>query len=278
MKVTLTQHQQGVFEEIVNTIDGNLFTFYKSKDINDRLLSLTGQAGTGKSILTTQITKYIIDKLKANNCYSNDSIVVSAPTHKATKVLRDMILAEDVEAECKTIHSFLGIEPIYNYATGEEKYTVVRGKQSPATASLLIVDESSMISHEVYKFILETITTGRVNTILFIGDPFQLLPVGSNNNENDVFKLEKQFKLTKIVRQAEDSPIIKLATKIRNMIESQEFTSLNDLLEESKSEEIELFDNREEFLKDFYKKTSGIKMIKSSALLLTNRLIHLMQI
>ncbi len=61
MKVTLTQHQRGVFEEIVNTIEGNLFTFYKSKDIKDRILSLTGQAGTGKSILTTQITKHIID-------------------------------------------------------------------------------------------------------------------------------------------------------------------------------------------------------------------------
>ncbi len=185
--------------------------------------------------------------------------MVSAPTHKATKVLRDMILIEDVEAECKTIHSFLGIEPIYNYTTGEEKYRVVRGKQAPATASLLIVDESSMISHDIYESILETVTTGRVNTVLFIGDPFQLLPVGSNNNENDVFKLEKQFQLTQIVRQAENSPIIILATKIRNMIESQEFTSLNDLLEESESEDIELFDNREEFLEDFYKKDQWYK-------------------
>ena len=199
MKVTLTEHQQEVYVEIVNTIDENLFSFYKSKDLKDRLLSLTGQAGTGKSVLTTHIAKYIIDKLKANNCYSNDSIVVSAPTQKATKVLRDMILLEDVEAECKTIHSFLGIEPIYNYATGEEKYTVVRGKQAPATASLLIVDESSMISHDIYESILETVTTGRVNTVLFIGDSFQLLPVGSNNNENDVFKLEKQFQLTQIL-------------------------------------------------------------------------------
>ncbi|QOY51362.1 ATP-dependent DNA helicase [Candidatus Sulfurimonas baltica] len=258
MERKLTTHQQEVFEEIVNTIEGNLFTFDKRKDINDRLLSLTGQAGTGKSVLTTKITKYIIDKLNANNCYSNDSIVVTAPTHKATSVLRNMLLADDIKAECKTIYSFLNIEPIYDYNTGEEKFAVARGKHTPAAASLLVIDESSMISEELYKLILETITTGKVNTILFIGDPFQLLPV-DNSDENEVFKIKKQFELTQIVRQAENSPIIKLATKVRNMIETQKFGDLNKLIKESKSDDIELFESREEFLESFYENDQWYK-------------------
>lgn len=251
MKVTLTEHQQVVFEEIVSEIKGNIFTFYKSKDINDRLLSLTGQAGTGKSVLTTCITAHIINEFHKENCYTNDSIVVTAPTHKATSVLRNMLLADDIKAECKTIYSFLNIEPIYDYDTGEEKYAVARGKHTPAAASLLIIDESSMISEKLFELILETITTGKVNTILFIGDSYQLLPV-DNSDDNEVFKIKKQFELTQIVRQAADSEIIKLATKVRNMIETQKFGDLNKLIKESESDDIELFESREEFLESYY--------------------------
>ena len=258
MEKKLTTHQQEVFEEIVSTIEGNLFTFYKSKDMDDRLLSLTGQAGCGKSVLTTHIIKHIIDKFRKENCYTNDSIVATAPTHKATSVLRNMLLEEDIQAECKTIYSFLNIEPIYDYNTGEEKYAVARGKRTPATASLLLIDESSMISEELYKLILETITTGKVNTILFVGDPFQLLPV-DKSEENEVFKIKKQFELTQIVRQAENSPIIKLATKVRQMIETQEFEDLNELIKESESDDIELFESREEFLKSFYENDQWYK-------------------
>ena len=226
----LTNHQQEVFERITHAIEENLFTFSSNRKPKDRLLSLTGQAGTGKSVLTTHIAKYIKTKIEKNNRYNNENVVVTAPTHKATKILNNMLFRDKVKVKCRTIHSFLGIEPIYNFTTGEEKFTVVRGRQAQkATASLLVIDESSMISHEMYKFIFDTITDGRVNSILFIGDPFQLLPVNSINNENDVFKLEKKFQLTNIVRQAKNNPIIQLATKIRMMIERQEFTNLKDL-------------------------------------------------
>ena len=258
LKMQLTTHQQKSFNDIVNVIEDNLFTFYKSKSLSERLLSLTGPAGTGKSVVTTKIVKYIVDKLRSQNSFTSESVVVTAPTHKATKVLRDLLISNNIQADCKTIHSFLKIEPLYNYEKGEEKFTVARGKQTPSTASLLIIDESSMIGHELFKLIMETVTTGRVNSILFIGDPFQLLPV-DNNDDNEVFKLEKQFQLSEIVRQAKESSIITLATKIREMIDTGEFGDLNTLLKGSESHEIELFESREEFLKDFYKNEGWYK-------------------
>jgi len=247
----LTAHQQEVFETIIDNIKENLFSFSKNNEIESRLLSLTGSAGTGKSYLTVQIAEEIVNGLREFNYYHNDNICITAPTHKAVKVLKEMLSQNKIDVDCRTIHSFLNIKPIYDYDTGEEKFTVIRNRQSTSKASLLIVDESSMVSKQLYDFIVDTIIFGRVNTVLFIGDQYQLLPV--NSGENSIFKLKKQYQLTHIVRQAEDSNIIKLATKIRKCIEEQDFISLKSLFRNRYDEDVTFFRNRELFIKDYYK-------------------------
>ena len=149
MKDTLTTHQQKVFEEITNDIKKNLFSLSKSDNIEDRILSLTGAAGTGKSFLTTQIAKTIDKDLKELDYYYNDNICITAPTHQAVKVLKGMMLQNQIEVDSRTIHSFLGIKLMSDYETGEEKFTVDKMVRNPLTASLLIIDESSMISKEL---------------------------------------------------------------------------------------------------------------------------------
>ena len=251
MTTTLTPHQNEVFEAITTDLNINLQTLFKSDSIEDSFISLSGPAGTGKSYLTTQIIKSISKTLKDINI-PNDGICITAPTHKAVKVIKDMIDAHGVKASCRTIHSFLNIKPVFDENTGEEKFTVLRTNAKPAKASLLIIDESSMISQDLYAFIIEAFNRGRIKTILFIGDPYQLLPI--NSNINPVYQLPKQYHLTKIVRQAKESPIIELATKLRDRIESQDFIELSEILKETNEcYEIQFLDTKKDLVYDFYK-------------------------
>lgn len=244
---TLTPHQLEIFDNIVSDIVRNLSAPLRSNDLEKSILSLTGAAGVGKSYITAQITKSLTEKVKQ---YGSDSIYVTAPTHKAVKVLKNMLSTQSIDAQCCTIHSFLSIQPDYDYNTGEEKFTVIRTKKAPPRASLLIVDESSMVSTSLYKFIVEAISRGQANTVLFIGDSNQLLPV--NNGKNKIFTL-KQYELTEIVRQAKESNIIKLATKIRERIATQDFISLKDIFSGSEADDIEFFDDKEKFIEDYCK-------------------------
>lgn len=253
MEAKLTAHQQEVFDEVTNEIIKNLFLLTRSENIEDRLLSLTGPAGTGKSFLTAKIVDEIKIVLEKKSYFSDDEIYVTAPTHKAVKVIKEMLYSHGVSAECRTIHSFLNIKPIYDYTTGAEKFIVDRFNQKQTSASLLIIDESSMISNQIYSFISEIVSKGYVNTVLFIGDPYQLMPINQGSN-NDVYNLKKQFKLSEIVRQAKDSKIIKLATKIRNKITSKDYDNLKEIFDEiEENNEIQIFKDKEQFIKDFYK-------------------------
>ena len=248
VKSKLTPHQLEVFEEITSKIKDNLSKRVNSIPLSDRFLSLTGAAGTGKSYLTAAIVDEIDNTLPVGQY----DIQITAPTHKALKVMKEMLFySYDIGVNCSTIHSFLNIKQNYDYETGAEIFTVDRGKDINK-ASLLIVDESSMVSNELFDFILEILKKGYVNTVLFIGDKFQLLPV--NESSNNVFRLKNQFKLTKIVRQAKNSAIIELATKIRVCIANEEYEDLRDILENTpNSEDIQFFESKKEFLEDFCK-------------------------
>jgi len=244
---TLTPHQAEIFKNIIHTITNNVQSILKSNDINDNLLSLFGPAGTGKSYLTTQIVKYFIE----NKDILNNGVYITAPTHKAVSVLSDILRDNKVYVSCKTIHSFLGIKPMRNFKTGEERFTVDKTVKILPTTTLLIVDESSMISFDLYQYIIDAMESGRVHTVLFIGDPYQLLPI--DNSATNIFSLRHQYNLTEIVRQAKDSYIIKIATELRKRIASQNFINLKQFFKENYTNQIEFFHNQDEFIADFYK-------------------------
>ena len=249
----LSAHQQEVFTQIVSQLETKVSSVLKSTNIQDYLLSLTGPAGTGKSFLTTQIAKYLVEKRKELKypMSADFNFTITAPTHKAVGVLSALLHENNIQSSCKTIHSFLGIKPMIDYTTGEEKFVVDKTNKSKDATSILIVDESSMISNTLYEYILEAIEDRRVNIVLFIGDPYQLLPV--DNSKNEIYELPNTFFLTKIVRQAEDSYIIKVATKLRERIKNKDFINLQQFFQENMENEISFFHNQEAFLDDFYK-------------------------
>ncbi len=250
-KSQLSEHQQEVFQQITDKIKENLLSKIVNIPLFARFLSLTGAAGTGKSYLTAAIVDEIDNFLPVGQY----DIYVTAPTHKAVTVMKEMLFySYDIGVKCCTIHSFLSLKQSYNYETGAEKFTIDRSKDKINRASLLIVDESSMVSNELFEFIAEVVKKGYVNTVLFIGDSYQLLPV-NQSSLNDVFRLRNQFKLTQIVRQAKDSQIIQLSTEIRTKISTNDYVDLREIFDEidKNSEDIQFFTNKREFIKDFYK-------------------------
>ncbi len=248
----LSLHQEEIFTQIISQLETKVSSVLKSTNIQDYLLSLTGPAGTGKTFLTTQIAKYLVKKRKESEypMSSDFDFTITAPTHKAVGVLSKLFHENNIQISCKTIHSFLGIKPFIDYTTGEEKFAVDKTNKRKDRTSILIVDESSMIGSTLYEYILDAIEDRRVNVVLFIGDPYQLLPI--DNSINEIYELPNRFFLSEVVRQAEDSYIIRIATKLRERIKNQDFINLQQFFQENIEDEITFFHNKEAFLEDFY--------------------------
>lgn len=154
--------------------------------INDpsrRVFILDGFAGTGKSTTLA----YLIGELK-----NSMNINIVTYTGKASLVLQ----SKGIEAT--TIHSFL-----YNYKEGPEGEPIYQLKESYDT-DLIIVDESSFISDDLYRDLL---VPGA--KIIYIGDSYQL----SLNRTNKLDKYD--YQLNEVLRFALESRIMKLATEIR---------------------------------------------------------------
>lgn len=200
--VTLTDKQQEIYDDIVYNINNKIGRL-------DAVIE--GYAGTGKSTLVSKL----IDDLQGSY-----SIAVTSPTHKANSVLRNMIDSEDISV-C-TIHSFLGLKLVYK----KNRQVLEHDPKSPNSrkfVDILFIDECSMISDNLYKYITEQLYRVRI-AIIFIGDSCQLPPVetenlvGQNVQLSKTFSTKKHYFLDEVLRQALDNPIIRLATEIRQCI------------------------------------------------------------
>ena len=150
---------------------------------------LSGYAGTGKTTLAIHLAKH-----------ADGPVAFAAFTGKAAMVMRSK--------GCKgarTIHSL-----IYAADTDPVTGVVTMTLKPPGTLdkySLIIIDECSMVNEEMG---IDLLSFGR--PILVLGDPAQLPPVSGGG----YFTSRKpDYVLTEVHRQAAESPIIRLATAIR---------------------------------------------------------------
>ena len=186
-----TKHQQKKLEEM-----------YKWADSNKPFFVLSGSAGTGKTFITrTFLSNY------------NKEVMLTATTHKAVGVLAEASGSE----QCRTIHSALAIKPQFRQGKTFLKQDAVRARVNLRGNRIVVVDESSMIDRELMKFIKEDAANNN-RKYLFIGDHCQIPPV--NEEESPVFEFLDNEPLSEIIRQGEGSPIITLATQIRDIIET----------------------------------------------------------
>lgn len=162
---------------------------------------LSGQAGVGK----TTCVKYFIDAWKKKN--PSKKCALTAPTNKATSVLRDTVDREDVDF--RTIYSILGLKMEPNGAIKELKDS---GNTTVESYSVVILDEGSMISEELLTYIQAKIVLSETK-IIIIGDRGQLPPVGETRSPiwN---RFETDYELTEVMRH--QNSILDFVQSIRN--------------------------------------------------------------
>lgn len=145
-------------------------------------LTLGGYAGTGKSTLVSHFAGE----------WSN--VAVCALCGKAADVLRRKGVGQ-----AQTAHSL-----IY-HVEGKGRNLRFR-RRAFIDCSVVIVDEASMFNRQLYDDLLSF-----RKPVLFVGDYGQLEPIGDNPG----LMVNPQIRLETIHRQAQDNPILRLATAFR---------------------------------------------------------------
>jgi exodeoxyribonuclease-5 len=162
--------------------------WYENSD--KQVFRLFGYAGSGK----TTLAKHFADSIDGHTLYA-------AFTGKAASVLQKK------GCNASTIHSL--IYRLKKEEKGKPPEWELNQDSDLNDADLLIVDEVSMVGPDMGE---DVESFGK--KILVLGDPMQLPPIEGSGYFTDV---QPDFLLDEIHRQAQDNPIIKLATSIRQM-------------------------------------------------------------
>lgn len=133
-----TNDQQNAYDELIKFINDDY-------DEANFKRALTGPAGTGKTFLIRALLK---------NCrIPYNSIGLSAPTHKACRVLQESINLPNIKVN--TLQSDLGLRINFDI----EKFDInnlafdPKGKIKIGNYRIYIIDESSMIPRNLVMFI-----------------------------------------------------------------------------------------------------------------------------
>lgn len=252
----LTIQQNKVFEQIKAFLNSDASVFI-----------LRGYAGTGKTTMVKVIADYI---------EQTRQLAMMAPTGRAARVLA-MKTGHTATTIHKAIYSKTHVEPkkVKNITESEFKFVFSINNSENGGNIVAIVDEASMvcsrkIEHELFMFgtdnlMEDLLTFVRPNfggKVIFVGDPAQLPPVGesvSNALRAKYFK-EKGLKvieaeLTEVLRQKDDSVILKNAMMIRDLLKKDK---RNQLVFEEQKDDVETVPS-EQFLDKYlnYRKESG---------------------
>lgn len=178
---------------------------------------LRGYAGTGKTSLTAAVAK-VWGRLKK-------PVVLLAPTGRAAKVL-----ATHAGMPAYTIHKM-----IYRQKAFKGEDTVFDLGWNKARDVLFIVDEASMIScastfslfgsGNVLDDLVHFVFSQPGCRLMFVGDVAQLPPVGEERSPALVPATLRDYglnvrgvELKEVVRQADASPVLREATRLRRML------------------------------------------------------------
>lgn len=204
---SLTDDQKVALDGIIK------FIHSPTHDRNDSAATLYAAAGRGKTFLTRVI---------ANNVRGSHRIAGVAPTHKARKVLDNVLNSGTLlKVKTLTIASLLNTMRAHSYI-GTKNY--VRGQDTKMHLfDLFLIDEASMITDDDVNCIIDYAFKFK-KKVLFIGDRYQI-PNPSQKyclrrgvairKDSCAFDLRDSFELTTNMRQSEDNPIVDLYDEMR---------------------------------------------------------------
>jgi exodeoxyribonuclease V alpha subunit len=144
-------------------------------DTSIRISNVTGQAGTGKTTILKDVHTNLVQIFGeyASDADDKPAVVLGAPTGRAAKRIEE---ATGIPA--MTIHRMLR----YTTPADDEDKTMPRhDKFYPMPYSVILIDESSMLSEELYRGLIDAMRKGAL--IRFFGDINQLPPVVTSDNE-----------------------------------------------------------------------------------------------
>jgi exodeoxyribonuclease V len=224
--ITLTEHQLSVAHKLISLANQG-----------ETHLPLTGSAGTGKSTVLDEMGILAVREGPFTR------VVYLTTTGRAM-----FVLSKKVQADVKTVHSYL-------YGKGDEEMVPVTdiegevilddegepkmrrtgklsfGEPNPDLPknTLFAIDEASMMAVDpVYSDFMKVLPEG--SAIMPIGDPNQLPPVKGMPIPGFEDGGTRVAHLNEIHRQAWDSPIVRIADKVRRgerldyIFEDTEFT------------------------------------------------------
>ncbi len=159
-----------------------------------RAVIITGGPGTGKTTL--------IRSMNAVFSALGKQVLLGAPTGRAARRL-----SEVTRSTAKTIHKLLG----FNFNEG----LFEKNPDNPLDTDAMIIDEASMVDTLLMYHLINALPMTCV--LILVGDIFQLPSVGPGNVLSDMIesKLIPVFYLKKIFRQAQESPIVMNAHRVR---------------------------------------------------------------
>ena len=207
--IELTDEQSFVIDEMIAKIKNSNVGRYQKRLTTPFSTTVGGYAGTGKTTLLSELRKEIFSTFG-----KFISVAFMSFTGKASSVMSKKLYENGAVFGDDYIGTIHGL--IYKAKTKWDpvlKTHVIVGwdlkEKNEVYHNLFIIDEASMISKKIWRDLLKF-----ENPIIAVGDHGQLPPV---SNDVGYFNLMQypEYKLTKIHRQALDSPIIWLSKFIR---------------------------------------------------------------
>lgn len=161
------------------------------KLIQNRVLVITGQPGTGK----TTLVRALVRLFKTTGL----TFLLTAPTGIAAKRLSAV-----TEEAASTVHRALGWDGSNWAFNGQNKYSV----------GAVVLDETSMVDQELFYRLLDALHPSTF--VVIVGDDAQLPSVGPGNVLRELLACPRipHVRLTQIFRQSEESAIVVAAHKI----------------------------------------------------------------
>ena len=191
MKIVLTQCQENAKKLIEEW-------YFNTKD---QVFVLSGYAGTGKTFLIDYLVKNVLH-LKVGT----EAVFVSPTGKAAANLVKKGTVAG-------TVHSLIYVRDGEEFDVDEngeiierQDISFIKREKIDEKIKLIVIDEASMVNETV----LYDLLSFNVKC-LFCGDGAQLPPV---NGACSLLE-NPHYTMTEIVRQAEDNPIIQVATMAR---------------------------------------------------------------
>jgi hypothetical protein len=194
---------------------------------------LIGAAGTGKtttlrgailSALENHSIPMLSESTKRLHAGMPGLVLVSYTRRAVRNIARQM--PEALRGHCMTLHALLEYEPeveeVWDSEEGKMKFRKIfrpqrnRRNPLPSTLTTIVIDESSMVSTDLFNELVRALPHISQVQFIFLGDLHQLPPPYGHPQLGYALTQYPVVELKKVYRQALESPIIALAIAVKD--------------------------------------------------------------